>query len=47
MSSRELLVTAGHLKNEYQEARREPFFQESDVEAIVEHRRKFSVLSRR
>ena len=47
MKSGQLLVTAGHLKNEYQEARREPFFQESDVEAIVEHRRKFSELSRR
>lgn len=31
-------MTAGHLKNEYEEARKEPYFQESDVEAIVEHR---------
>ena len=45
MKSGQLMVTAGHLKHEYQEARREPFFQESDVEAIVEHRRKYSELS--
>ena len=45
MRSRELLITAGHLKNEYEEARREKYFQESEVEAIVEHRRKFSELS--
>jgi len=44
MRSRELLITAGHLKNEYEEARKEKYFQESEVEAIVEHRRKFSEL---
>ena len=40
------MVTAGHLPNEYQEAKKETYFQKSDVEAIVEHRREFSVLSR-
>ena len=40
MRSRQLLVTTGHLQNEYEEARREKYFQESDVEAIIEHRRK-------
>ena len=46
MRSRQLLVTAGHLQNEYEDAKKEKYFQESDVEAIVEHRRKFSELSR-
>ena len=41
------MVTTGHLQNEYQEAKQETYFQKSDVEAIVEHRRKFSELSRR
>ena len=43
--SRELLVTTGHLHNEYKAARLEKHFQESYVEAIVEHRRKFSEIS--
>ena len=38
MRSREILVTAGHLRNEFKEARREKNFQASEVEAIVEHR---------
>ena len=42
MRSREILVTAGHLRNEFQEARREKNFQASEVEAIIEHRREFS-----
>ena len=46
MRSRDLLVTAGHLHNEYKAARQEKYFQESYVEAIVEHRRKLSELSR-
>ena len=45
MRAKQLLVTAGHLQNEYEEARSERYFQESDVEAIVEHRRKFSELT--
>ena len=40
MRSRQLFVTTGHLQNEYEEARREKYFQESDIEAIIEHRRK-------
>ena len=42
MRSRELQVTAGHLKNEFQEAKQEKNFQASEVEAIVEHRREFT-----
>ena len=38
MSHRELLITAGHIKHEYQEARRESSFQESEVYGIVEHK---------
>ena len=44
MRSREILITTGHLKNAYGEARKEKYFQESEVEAIIEHRRKYQII---
>ena len=42
--SEQFLVTTGHLKNDYNRAKGEKYFQESLVEAIIEHPRKFSIL---
>jgi len=38
MRSREIIVTVGHLKNNYTAARSENGFQESRVDAIIEHK---------
>ena len=41
MRSREIIVTVGHLKNNYTAARSENGFQESRVDAIIEHKGTF------
>ena len=41
MRSREIIVTVGHLNNDYTAARSENGFQESRVDAIIEHKGTF------
>ena len=41
MRSRAIIVTVGHLKNDYRAARSENGFQESRVDAIIEHKGTF------
>ena len=41
MRSRAIIVTVGHLKNYYRAARSENGFQESRVDAIIEHKGTF------
>ena len=42
LPSKLLLVTVGHLKQNYKEAKREKYFQQSYVSAVIEHKSKSS-----